>query len=94
MAESDRARELIARAEMHEKLAEATEDERARKMELALAAELRRKAEEADEGPDTPLHRMRDELKDKLKVDAGDPSAIRDTIDELNRVIDGAPRSS
>jgi hypothetical protein len=43
MSESEEVRELLARAEMHEKAAAATEDERARKLELAMAAELRRR---------------------------------------------------
>lgn len=101
MPESHEARELLARAAMHEKLAEATEDERARRMELALAAELRRKAAELDQAPDTPLHRIRAELQDKLDreqqrkrpKDERGLQELRETIGELNRVIDGAPRS-
>lgn len=94
MNESDEVRELLARAEMHEKAAEATEDERARKLERAMAAELRRKAREANQLADTPLHRIRTDLKEKLR-EGGDDDAeeLRDTIEQLNRVIGGGPRS-
>jgi DNA anti-recombination protein RmuC len=94
MSESEEVRELLERAEMHEKAAAATEDERARKLELAMAAELRRKAQEASQLADTPLHRIRAELKEKLQ-EGGEEDAqeLRGTIEQLNRVIGGGPRS-
>jgi hypothetical protein len=48
MFDSPDAEAYIERAEMHEQLAAATADGPARKMHLAMAAEYRRKAEEAN----------------------------------------------
>lgn len=47
MFSTDDPAAYIARAEMHEQLAAATDDIPARKMHQAMAAEYRRKAEEA-----------------------------------------------
>lgn len=46
MFNTENAAELLARAEMHEQLAAATDDIPARKMHRAMAAEYRRKAGE------------------------------------------------
>jgi hypothetical protein len=46
MLTMESAAELLARAEMHEQLAAATDDIPARKMHQAMAAEYRRKAAE------------------------------------------------
>jgi hypothetical protein len=47
---SDNPDAYLERAEMHEQLAAATDDEPARKMHLAMAAEYRRKARELGAG--------------------------------------------
>lgn len=66
MFNSDDAAAYLERAEMHEQLAANTDDLPARKMHLAMAAEYRRKAQEAGGGM-IPVNAPRDSAS--LKMD-------------------------